>query len=179
MKRAEKIKGNKTIRIVIVVSLVLILAGLVLTLLGIFGKSGVASSSPFDAFSLTDADIGKNVGGEMLCEVMPAWETQKGQFYILFVYRNEEDDDLTLMGFDIPKTNKQEFDYVDESAESTIRKLTFGGTVCAADDELRERIRTEVSDYYNRLYDIMEEKGESVDFREETMRLIAENLSAY
>ncbi len=179
MKIIERIRENKAAKIVIIISAVLIIAGIALTLFGTVGKGGAAFSPSFDAFALTDTDIGKNVGGEVICEVMPAWETEKGQFYILFVYRNEEDDDLILMGFDVPKTSRQEFDYINESAESSIRELTFGGTVCAADDELRERIRTEVSDYYNRLYDIMEEKGESVDFREETMRLIAEKLSSY
>lgn len=95
--------GIKPVKAVLfIISAVLITAGLILTLTGAFGKGAGKAGSGFDAFSLTDADIGSTVGGTVLCEIMPAWETDKGQFYILFVYKNEEDDDLTLMGFDVP-----------------------------------------------------------------------------
>ena len=61
--RKDQKKQSK--KIVIIISSALMIAGLLLTRFGIFGKGIAAYLSRFDAFSLTDADIGKNVGGEV------------------------------------------------------------------------------------------------------------------
>ena len=158
-----------------IIATTLIIAGITVTLIGVFSGNGAAFAPDFDAFGITDGDIGSRVSGEVGCECMSGWETDKGQFYILFI--NGSGGELSLIGFDVPKSCTAEFSFPREA--DGIKYPYFSGTVRAADSELREKIRKHVSDYYERLFSAMEEQGKPVDNADETFRLIAENLSPY
>ena len=81
-KLRKRITRTKFCLLLFIISAVLITAGVAVMLTGVLSGSGTAFAPGFDAFSITDDDIGNSVSGEVGCECMPGWETDKGQFYI-------------------------------------------------------------------------------------------------
>ncbi len=164
----------------LIISAAIFLTGLVVTIAGIAQNSGTVRSYPeLDLFSISDKDAGKTFSGSVYTDVMYVEDTEKGALYLLWVYSSTEDDaDLMVIGFDVPKNASGIFEYAMSTGEySENQTLPFCGTVRKSNDAITGKLSDTITWYYNYLAEIYGEEENPAD--EEAFKESYANISPY
>ncbi len=169
----------KTKIIPLIISAVIFLAGLITTIIGISQNSGIVPEYPeIDLFNISDSDVGKTFSGSHYVDIMEVGETEMGSLYHLWVYSEEDDSKVMVIGFDVPKSACGIFvDAMNTGVYSSEKKFPFSGTVCKSNDEITEKLSDTITWYYNYLAEIYGEEENPAD--EEMFAKSYENISPY
>lgn len=162
-----------------IISAAMFLTGLVITIVGAIHNSGIVQNYPeIDLFNISESDIGETFSGSEYADVMYIEDTEKGALYLLWVYNSKDDMDLMVIGFDVPKSAREIFEYAMSSGEySTNQPLPFCGTVRKSNDEITRKLSDQITWYYNYLEEIYGEENNPAD--EEAFAKSYENISPY
>ncbi len=162
----------------VIISVVLFLAGCITTIIGIFQNSGTVQSYPeIDLFSISENDVGKTFSGSHYIDAMEVCETERGSLYILWVYSEEDDSKVMVIGFDVPKSACGIFaEAMSTGVYSSEKKFLFCGTVCRSNDEITRKLSDQITWYYNYLEEIF---GDENPADEEIFAQSYENISPY
>lgn len=162
----------------LIISAAIFISGLVTTLAGVSQNSGTVPEYPeIDLFNISESDVGKTFSGSHYVDVMEAGETGRGSLYLLWVYSEEDDSEVMVIGFDVPKSACGIFaDAMSTGAYSWEKKLPFYGTVRKSNDEITGKLSDTITWYYNYLEEIY---GEENPADEEIFAKSYENISPY
>lgn len=165
----------------LIISAIIFISGLVTVIVGTTKNNGTFTNLPvIDPFSISDADAGTLFSGSAYVDVMYIDETENGSLYLLWIYSStDEDRDLMVMGFDVPKSACGIFEYAMNTGEYSVNQpLPFCGTVHKSNDEITEKLSAGISDYYNYLKQIYGEDVEGI-INEEVFKESYESISPY
>ena len=126
----------------LIISAVIFLSGGVMTIVGAVKNSGVTYSalSELDPFSVSEEDVGKTFNGNVYADIMHVEDTENGALYLLWLYSSPDDDcDLMVMGFDVPKSAAHIFENAQYTEEYAEAPFPFCGTVRKSDDVIVSR----------------------------------------
>lgn len=166
--------------IALIISIIIFISGCITAIVGIVRNSGVTPDYPeLDLFNINDDDVGKTFIGSTYTDVMHIEDTKKGGFYLLWLYRSTDDDsDLIVMGFDVPKSASEAFEYAQETGSySDTQPFPFCGTVRRSNDEITGKLTDGITFYYNYLKQIYGDTEGIID--EEVFAECYENISPY
>lgn len=89
----------------VIISAVLFLTGLVITIVGAVCNNETVPNYPeIDLFNISESDVGKTFSGSHYVDMLEAGETEIGSLYLLWIYSKEDDSEVMVIGFDVPKS---------------------------------------------------------------------------
>lgn len=160
----------------IIISAVMLLAGCASTVFGVAKNNGAFSGFPeLDPFGISDDDVGKTFSGGVYADVMPVGDTENGRLYLLLITDGTADEftDVSIMCFDVPESAVGKFDHADG------KKISFCGTVRKCGEELTEKIRDFLFDYFEMIKPGYEEFGLGMEIYEQDLNESLERISPY
>lgn len=162
----------------VIISAVLFLTGLVITIVGAVCNSETIPNYPeINLFNISESNVGKTFSGSHYVDIMEAGETEMGSLYLLWVYSEENDSEVMVIGFDVPKSACGIFaDAMTTGVYSWEKKFPFCGTVHRSNDEITRKLSDRITWYYNYLEEIY---GEENPADEEIFAKSYENISPY
>lgn len=165
----------KNKRIPLIIAAVIFVAGIVLIIIGIAVNGGAFSKYPaLDPFCLSDEDVGKTFSGRLYADSMPVENTKNGKLYILLISSSEDDPaETVLMCCFVPSSVADRYDHPKDN------RLDVCGTVNRCSDELTEKAKASLINYFNDIKSLYEEMGLGEDVFESDLNNSLESISPY
>ena len=162
----------------VIISAVIFLAGCITTVIGVIRNSGTTPDYPeIDLFSISESHVGKTFSGSHYADLMEVGETERGSLYLLWVYSEEDDSKVMVIGFDVPKSDCGIFaEAMTTGVYSWEKKFPFCGTVRRSNDEITGKLSDGITWYYNYLEEIF---GNENPADEEIFAESYKNISPY
>jgi len=164
----------------IIIAAVIFIAGCITTIVGAVKNSDAANSAlpALDPFNISDEDVGKAFSGNVYADIMYVEDTDNGALYLLWLYSSAEDDcDMMVMGFDVPKSVQYIFENAQYSDEYSNKPFPFCGTVLKSNDAITEKLSTAILDYYDFLKQLYEDTEGIIN--EDAFKESLANISTY
>ena len=164
----------------LIISAIIFISGFVTTIIGIVKNSGVTYSNlpTLDLFSISDEDVGKMFSSNVYSDIMYIEDTENGALYLMWMYSSLEDDcDLMVIGFDVPKSVAYIYENAEYSDEYSEKPFPICGTVRKSNDTITEKMSTAILDYYEFLKELY--AGTEGIINEEAINESLANISPY
>lgn len=163
-------------RIPLIIAAAILLAGIALIIVGNAINNGAFRKYPeLDPFNISDEDVGKMFGGKLFADPMPVEETGNGRSYLLIIAdsADKEIPEVTIMCCDVPKSSIKQYDQSDDGW------MTVSGTVRKCDDEMIEKARNAIIEYFELMKSGYDEMESGEELYEADLKNNLESISPY
>lgn len=144
--------------IILITTALLFVAGVILIIAG--ALSGNKNPTLWTPYSLTDAALGKEFYGKLVCQVVNVNETDDGAFCIVSF---EDDSETLFVGLEVPKGEVRKFSkYLNSTG---IVEIDIKGIVFKTNEEIINKMTSPISE----LYDFYTEIGIELIYSKEEM----------